>query len=143
MNITIFSHGRNCNKSTAVSQFNACKYKFDYNTHTCIIRTLTLRRKSWEKLICIICTRSTQPVQIYLLAQSALISEFNSFHCTFFNKNYKTLDLTYLWTTFLLGPFCVTQICYGEPERCLFMENTIRMCSKKHIFSTLMIVWRE
>jgi len=41
---------------------------------------------------------------------------------------YKTLDLlTYLGITFLLGPFRFTQICYGEPARCLFMENTIRM----------------
>jgi len=35
----------------------------------------------------IIRTRSTQPVQIYLLTQSA----FNSFHCSAFHKNYKNL----------------------------------------------------
>jgi len=54
---------------------------------------------------------------------------------------YKALDLlTYLRTMFYSVHSGVTQICYGELTRCLFMENTVRMCNKKCIFGTLMII---
>jgi len=57
--------------------------------YSIIICTPTLRGKREKvKLICMIRTHSTQ---IYLLMQSALLGEFNSFHYTFFHKNYKKL----------------------------------------------------
>jgi len=74
------------------------------------------------KLICIICTLSTQPVQIYLLTQNAFRSEFILF--TSLMLLYKTLDLlTYLATTFYLVHSGVMQICCGELTRCLFIEK--------------------
>jgi len=50
------------------------------------------------------------------------------------------LETTYLLRDNVFTRSIPMQICSGEPHVCLW-KNTIRMCNKKRIFGTLMIVW--
>jgi len=90
-----------------------------YNTYTCIIHTQTLRGKSWQKLSRFV---SYAPV----LHNPHCCSISRVWHC------YRRL-WTYLFrdNVFYSVHSGVTQLCYGEPARCLLWKNITRMCNKE------------